>query len=216
MKIGIGLTFRNRIATTIKSLSSVCKFAPSGSKIVTIDDASETNAMDATFRFEQNVGVATVKNKCIELLDDCDFLFLLDNDIIVKSELAFLNYINSGLEHACYTFNRGGFISMGTNYVEYGSPNGCMLFFTRKCIDTVGGFDNDFKGYGYDHSNMSDRIFNNGLTPARYIDIRNSQGLFEMIDVPSTFSQEERIKTIPINQKLYKERYLSKEFKPYK
>lgn len=217
-KIGIGITTKGRVDMALKNINALKENIPfMDCKVVVVDDGTEgIMKVESDFRFHYSQGVAIAKNKCLSMLDGCDYLFLLDDDVIIKSHKWYLPYIESGLEHACYTFNRGGFISMGTNYVEYGSPNGCMLFFTRKCIDTVGGFDTDFKGFGFEHVNLSDRIFNAGLTPARYIDVHNSSMYFKLADVPSTFTVEERIKTIPINEKLYKERYYSKEFKPYK
>lgn len=216
MKIGIGLTFRNRIETTAFTVGKICEFLPFYNKIAIVDDASIGDVrLCSAFRFDENVGVSVAKNKCLSILDDCDYLFLFDNDTYPTQKGWHLPYIESGLNHACFTFDRK-IIDVKPNYIEFEKPNGCMLFFTRKAIQTVGGWDTDFKGFGYEHVNLSDRIFNAGLTPARYIDVHNSSMYFKLADVPSTFSQEERIRTIPINQKLYKERYLSKEFKPYK
>lgn len=177
----------------------------------------------------QYQGVSYSKNKCLAALYEmgADYFFLLDDDCFITKPNWQEEYINSGLEHACWNYNRQEIkytvflekigtadISMHS-YSEYDKPNGCMLYATRKCIDTIGGFDTDFKGYGYDHVNFSDRIFNAGLTPARYIDIPNSKGLFEMANCESSFTMADRAQ-IPANYKLYQEKYLSKEFKPFK
>lgn len=191
----------------------------------------------------QYQGVAYSKNKCLNALQEmnCDYYFLFDDDCFITQHNWHELYINSGLEHACWNYNRT-FLRVGLTiptfytcvveqrlgekptvnlgydtvyYSEYDKPNGCMLYATQKVIDTVGGFDTDFKGYGYDHVNWSDRIFNNGLTPARYIDIHNSKGLFEMANCESSFTSADRAQ-IPANFKLYQEKYLSKEFKPFK
>lgn len=167
-------------------------------------------------------GVCYSKNKCLNALyeEGCDYLFIFDDDCFIRSHEFISSYIDSGLNHACWDYNR---TLIGSTYNCKGipdhrlfdKPNGCMLYATRKVIEIVGGWDADFKGYGYDHVNWSDRIFNNDLTPARYIDIPNSKGLFEMANCESSFSSADRAQ-IPANYKLYQEKFYSKEFKPFK
>lgn len=159
-------------------------------------------------------GVGYSKNKCLERLSECDYIFLFDDDCFIMQTKFYQKYINSGLEHACYTFDRA-ILSQHKSYTEFEKPNGCMLFLTRNVLYTVGGWDREFKGYGYEHCNFSDRVFNNGLTPARYIDIPNSEGLFKMADCESSFTYEDRI-SIPTNYKLYMDKFYSKEFIPFK
>lgn len=233
MKIGVGYTVHNRneiaYESIIKMLDSIVTVDNISVRVV--DDASRDKFEIADYRFNTNAGIAVVKNKCIELLYDagCTHFFLFDDDLYPTVSNWWVNYINSGLEHACWNYNRKevrfnvlvsaktpDYEPTITGYAEYEKPNGCMLYATRKVIDTVGGWDTDFKGYGYDHVNWSDRIFNNGLTPARYIDIPNSSHLFKMADCETSVSSDIRATTIPINQQLYIEKFYSKEFKPFK
>lgn len=90
-----------------------------------------------------------------------------------------------------------------------------MIYLTRLAVDTAGGWDLDFKGYGYDHVNLSDRIFNNELTPKRYVDVWHDEHPFELADCESSFSQHDRAQ-IPNNLSLYQKKFYSKEFKPFK
>lgn len=170
-------------------------------------------------------GIVYSKNKCIETLygAGCTDFFIVDDDVIAAEHDWWLPYVNSDLNHACWNYNRtlikyGCVADYGKcdYYAEYDKPNGCMLYVKREVIDVVGGFDTDFKGYGYEHCNFSDRIFNNGLTPARYIDIPNSKHLFAMADCDTSVSYSIRASTIPINERLYKEKFYSKEFKPFR
>jgi GT2 family glycosyltransferase len=179
----------------------------------------------------QYKGIVYSKNKCIEMLYEagCDHMFLFDDDTFIQSSDFITMYVKSGLNHACWNYNRT-VLQFGIQatafppnhepilkeYVELDKPNGCMLYVRREVIETVGGWDEDFKGYGYDHVNWSDRIFNNGLTPARYIDIPNSSHLFGMADCETSVSYDIRVNTIPINEKLYQQKFYSKEFKPFK
>lgn len=179
----------------------------------------------------QYKGIAHSKNKCIEMLyqSGCDHLFLFDDDTFIQTPDFINAYCKSGLNHACWNHNRK-VISFGVQatafppkyepvlkeYVELDKPNGCMLYVRRGVIEKVGGWDVDFKGYGYDHVNWSDRIFNNELTPARYIDVPNSTHLFKMADCETSVSYDIRASTIPINEKLYQQKFYSKDFKPFK
>lgn len=213
--IGIAMTTRNRNETARHTLNQILKYSPTVCKVVVVDDASDVPFEGATHRFDERVGVATAKNKCLELLDTCEHIFLFDDDCAPVVDNWWLGYTTSHLNHANYTFNATCIGQYGT-YWEFEKPNGCMIYIKRVVLSQVGGWDDSFKGYGFDHPSWSDRIFNSGLTPARYIDIPNSQCLFEMAQVPSSFDLAERYETIPINEKLYHEKFNSKEFKPYK
>lgn len=220
-KIGIAITSHNRPEITNQTIDSLYKFHPEKSEFVVVDDNSMYRPRQVSFRFEQSVGVGVAKNRCLELLHDagCTHFFLFDDDCRPLVDNWWLSYVESGLNHACWNYNRvkigEGLFMLKHPYWEYEKPNGCMLYFTRPCLDNAGGWDLEFTGYGYEHCNLSDRIFNNGLTPARYIDIPNSKDLFEIIDCPSSFTTEDRYQ-IPNNLKLYQQKFYSKEFKPFK
>lgn len=213
MKIGIGITSTPQRSIVAHScLKDWQKFLP--------DNATIFMHVDTGYK-----GVSKAKNEVLKLCYEwgADFIFIVDDDISPLVDKWWEPYINSGLNHACWNYDRK-LLNYGCEadygkcnyYAEYEKPNGCMLCFTRHCIETAGGWDLDFQGFGYEHVNLSDRIFNNGLTPARYIDIPNSKHLFELADCESTFSNEVRMATIPRNLKLYQQKYYSKEFKPFR
>lgn len=168
---------------------------------------------------EKKEGIAKAKNKCLVMCDNYDFVFLLDDDIYSIDKNWVDRYINSGLEHAMFIFDRP-IIEANEKYIAYDLPRGCMLFLTRKTIDIAGGMDEDFKVWGYDHAEYSRRIYNMGLTPHPFIDIPNSNGLFYSHDefgtCESSVSMNDRGRSIPINKKLYQQKFYSKEFKAFK
>lgn len=215
--IGIGVTTHNRGDIARITINKILEFAPMICKVVVIDDASDIPFEGATYRFETTVGISRAKNKCLELLDKCSHIFIFDDDFYPIVNNWWLPYTTSPLQHACFTFDRLMIGQYGT-YNEFEKPNGCMMYFTMDCINTIGGWDTDFEGYGYEHVNLSDRIYNVGLTPARYIDVPNSGGLFYSFDrdgnIESSIPYFER--NITRNTILYNERFFSKEFKPYK
>jgi glycosyltransferase involved in cell wall biosynthesis len=215
MNIAIGITTKNRRECAQFVISQWQKHLPDNAQLFIVDDGSDTPYPDANFRFENSVGICIAKNKALELCEGADYIFIADDDIYPTFPLWHEPYIKSGLNHACWNYDRK-FLTLTPNYVEYETPNGCLLFFKKICLETVGGWDTDFKGYGFDHVNLSDRIYNNSLTPARYIDARDTRGLFTMMVCRSYIPHSVRVASIPVNHKLYQKKFLSKEFKPFK
>lgn len=203
MSIAIGITTTPHRAATLQiCLNEWCKYLPSHAKIFIYCD-------------EQLTGISRAKNAVLSMCNYADHIFIVDDDIFPSCEDWWQPYTTSPLNHACWNYDRK-VIENGLIYDELETPNGCMLYFRREMTWVVGGWDTDFKGYGYEHVNLSDRIFNNGLTPARYIDVPNSKGLFGMVYSSSAIDCQTRSDTIPVNKALWKEKFYSKEFKEYK
>lgn len=61
---------------------------------------------EATYRFEENVGIARHKNKCLELLADagCEHLFLFDDDAYPLVEDWWRPYVDSPEPHLMRIF----------------------------------------------------------------------------------------------------------------
>lgn len=165
-------------------------------------------------------GIVYSKNKCLAALynSGCEHLFLFDDDMLINTPDFIMAYCESGLNHACWNYNRkftGYYVRKDKTYRMFDTPNGCMLYITRTALEIVGGWDPAFKGYGYEHPNWSDRIFNSGLTPARYVDISGSEHMFSMQKIRSSVSSKIRSQSIPRNAALYKEKFYSTEFIPF-
>lgn len=200
MKIGIGLTtYGNR---NTPALGMIRKYSP-GAKIVTVNQK----------------GIAKAKNMCLALLDDCTDIFLFDDDCYPKAKSWFTPYVFSGINHLSYTFNRK-ILNQANGLTEYELPCGCMLYINRACLDIIGGFDEDFEGYSYEHVNYSQRVYNVGLTPARYMDVTLSKDYIHSMDehkqITSSVSQLDRGLGIQANRHLFMKNTDSIEWKPYK
>lgn len=216
--IGVAISTRNRREMTEHSIAEWKKYLPEDSKLVIVDDASDVPYPYSSFRFDERAGIAVVKNKCLELLDDCEHIFLADDDIYPQHMSWWIDYVRGPLSHACYVFNRKKLWSE-PDYTAYELPRGCLLYFTKRCIQIAGGFDTQFTSM-YEHAELSRRIFNMKLTPARYVDIPNSQNTFyshdEQFTAKSSISQRQRNNYINANKKRFEETALSNSFKPYK
>lgn len=225
--IGIGITTFNRKEVLSKALENHKKYLPEGARLVVVDDAS-TYPVASDYRFNQNVGIATAKNKCLELLEGCEHIFLFDDDTwpIVKDW--HLPYIDSGIKHLSFTFpslasgrkNGRKFLNSVNGLSEYGSPCGCMLYIHRDVVNKIGGFDMDYPKWGMEHVDYSNRTYNARLTPSKYLDISNSLELFYSLDhqqeTTGTVHGSIKRQTIPNNRLRFKNNRGSKEYIPYK
>lgn len=218
MNIGIAISTHNRREIADHSIKQWKKFLPVGAKLIIVDDASAIPYPGADYVFSKRAGISTVKNKCIQLLNDCDHIFLVDDDIYPLDANWAAWYTHSTLQHACYIFERK-LLWTEPDYKAYELPRGCLLYFTKHCIEIAGGFDTNFTSM-YEHAELSRRIFNMKLTPSAYIDILYSKGLFyshdEQNTAQSSFDPYERTKAIRENKKYWEETKLSNQFIPYK
>lgn len=217
--IGIAISTKNRRETAEYTISQWEKLLPEGTKLVIADDASDTPYPASTYRFEHPAGIAKVKNKCLELLEGCDHIFCSDDDIYPLQTDWWKPYVHGSPQHACYIFGREK-LWQEPDYVAYDLPRGCFLYFTKHCLQTAGGYDERFATYSYEHAELSRRIFNMGLTPAPYIDVPNSKGLFyshdEELTTRSSLPANERYKHIKQNKKYFELTKNSNKFIPYK
>lgn len=228
MNIAIAISTHNRYEVFKETFKNVKKYAPKGAKIIVVDDGSTKRVKEATFRFEIAKGIAITKNKCLELCGDADYVFLFDDDVYPKTPDWHLPYINSGMQHLCFTFGRfsngvpNGRIKLTDNgrISSWKEPCGLMLFFTKRCLQEVGGFDPAYGVWGYEHVGLSRRIFNAGLIPKPFMDVSNSLDLFYSYDWDQTTGRSVaphiRNQHIRPNQKKYAAEIDSKRFIPYK
>jgi hypothetical protein len=196
--VGIGITTHNRGAYFRTALESLRKYAPSDAVIVVVDDASAQPVEEATYRFERNAGIARAKNKCLELLleQGCTQLFLFDDDCWPVAEGWEKPYLDSAEPHLMYIFTAAAHGPVGDcwelyrdeHIVAYSHPRGCMLYFDSSVLDRVGGYDVRYGRWGYEHGDLSNRIYNAGLTSFRYADVPGSDQLF--------FSCDERLPAV--------------------
>ena len=191
-RIGVGVTTRNRPDVLARALEAWEKYLPDGAEFVLVDDASDEPAKGATYRFEQNVGVARAKNKCMELLTDrgVEHLFLFDDDAWPTAANWWEPYVASPEPHLMWVYDmpKGAakrqveVLYECPEFVAYHATRGCMLYVERRVLDVVGGMDPAFGTWGWEHQSWSDRIHAAGLTTARYMDVPDSGDLIYSMD----------------------------------
>lgn len=191
VRIGVGITTHNRSEVVKETHRRWLSVLPKGAKLVVVDDASVDPYPSADYRFDQNVGIARSKNKCLELLDDCTDVFLADDDVFPVSSNWWRPYVDSPEPHLSYQFvdligpvklHDMAEVYRDAKHVAYTSQRGCLLYFNRICMERVGGFDPVFGRALYEHSDLANRIHDAGLTTWRYADIVGSEKLWHSMD----------------------------------
>lgn len=185
-------------------------------QLVIVDDDSEVTYCDADYRFEERAGIPAAKNKCLELAK-YDHIFLFDDDTYPICDEWYLPYINSGKRHLCFTFLNSFKRKAGFKYHTLG--NGCMLYVTRKCIDTIGGFDWNYGLGKYEHVDFSRRIYNAGLTESVFMDVDGSDKLLYCMDqkreIGRSFNKVEMRTLLQSGGVIFRKNRNSKELIPY-
>lgn len=206
MKIGAAIIACNRTEYTNKCIDSLLLNKEDLNEFIVINDGtpwvSDKNIeiINNTPPY-QTVGVA--KNNAIkELLKrDCDHIFLIENDMVIKSPYIFKKYIEArqvtGITHLNFGYH--GPANRTPNYkdpkaryiVEY--PNnikialnmhsvGAFSYFDKVYIEKVGQHDLYFKN-AWEHVELCQRGIKKGLLPAFwwFPDIEGSDKLIEEI-----------------------------------
>jgi hypothetical protein len=182
-RIGIAVTTRNRNTMLAEALHHHTNHQPSGAVTVVVDDASDKPVDGADYRFDRRVGVATAKNKCLDLLmaAGVDHLFLFDDDVWPVADEWWRPYVESPEPHLAHTWGLTP-IWQDQHHTAWHASGGTMLYYTRAVINDVGGMRTDFGMWGCEHVNLSDRIHNRGHTTWRYADVTGSERLFHALD----------------------------------
>lgn len=202
MNLGIGITTRNRPDVLAMALRHHAKYSPQDAMIVIVDDSSSDPGLNLAawdefrpyhpltqYRYsEKRLGIAGAKNYCLHLLQDCEQVFLLDDDAWPSQadwpSLWLLPVLAHGVGHSLWNMQFSHMIRtecIGSGLTQLDVWNHCCglaLHFTRACLNALGGFDPRAGLYGYEHAQMSVRAALAGfcrghsyVSPARCADL---------------------------------------------
>lgn len=178
---------------------------------------------------EQKRGIAYGKNMCLSNLRNCDHIFLFDDDVFPIAEGWIDYFINSGYNHACYMNSKYQIVYSGEKHTSYNMSSGVLMYLTKHCFETVGYFNPKYGRYGYEHAGYSHRIFEAGLTPSRFLCLKDTHkyfhaldldgiGGYEYLDHKRMITEEERTESVRANNSVYHEETtnhkIKYEFKP--
>jgi len=208
-KIGIGIITCDRPKYLTELLNTLNTQASNINEVIIVDDG-ETSSVENINKTNWNVykttgkiGVGKSKNIAFDYLlkKDCEYLFLLEDDIIIKDTNIFQKYIEasnlSGIQHFNFAFHgNDNYLPNGAPAirlkVEYSKdiavcfyPNvyGAFSFYTKKCLETVGLMDPIYYN-AMEHVDHTFFIAQAGMTsPFRWFaDIADSNKYIEELD----------------------------------
>lgn len=212
-RIGVGIVTCNRLDFLRKLIDTI---EPCGNIIdyfVVINDGVDKPDWKIPFGTwidnDENVNVGETKNRVMKHLIEkgCDYIFTLEDDILIKDPKIFENYINAHLTTNLHHFNFG--FSQRENLdanlqpiyrktIDYGDDVkivltknilGAFTFYTREALQTIGMHHKDFnKGHG-DHLELTYRAYKHGLgTPFWWF--ADVYGSWNMIENQSNFTTD--------------------------
>lgn len=229
MKYGIGITTRNRPFVLKTSLAHFAAFPTENVRYVVIDDASENGSENETIvldfsssigeevvykRSHTRMGIANAKNACLAELQDCDFVFLFDDDSWPIAEnwadqWVQINEANN-VGHSMYNVVDPNLLKLNKGYanlicvtsklgrykntmVELTNSFGVVLYFTRECLNVLGGFQPDAPHpYGFEHVQISMRAAQAGFTAGkRYLVPQIASSLIYSVDISYVMLKQE-------------------------
>lgn len=227
--IGIGITTHNRNPMVRDTLAKIRQHTPANAKIVVVDDASQMPVKikdTVVYRFNDNVGIARAKNKCLELLSDCDHIFLFDDDTYPIADDWYKPYVESPEHHLMYLFENwangkpvgdDAIVYKDSEHQAHSHARGCMMYIDGVALATVGGMDVRYGMAMNEHLDWSMRIHNAGLTTFRYMDVADSEQLIYSMDQHQEVqtSIQNRQQNNEGNKHLLKDSETSSTYMPY-
>lgn len=209
MKIGLGIVTYNRPGFFAQCADSVIKNGRDIDYLVVYDDDSddkhELEYIDALDELkscfkekihiilsDKNRGVGKAKNIVLKNMFNhgCDYMFTLEDDILLKSPEVFNKYIEAGkktgFHHLNFALhgpaNKGGYKYTDNTVDYYPHCVGAFSMYTKEVIEKVGYIDENFNN-AWEHCEFTQRIGDAGLTSPfwAFADVHGSQNLLEEI-----------------------------------
>jgi GT2 family glycosyltransferase len=202
----VGIVTKDRVDFFKKCYDSVKK-SENVNYIMVVNDGNEDVLVDKSnfyVKNAKNLGVGKSKNilfkKALSL--NCDHIFIVEDDIVIKDPNTFNEYINArnltGIQHFCFGYhgpaNKNG-ISGGKPcpryIVDYGKVKiainmhsvGAFCYYSKDVLKKVGLIDEDFIN-AFEHVEHSYRISKKGYTTPywNWADLANSCDLIDEIE----------------------------------
>jgi hypothetical protein len=195
-KIGIGYTTYKRDALLQECLDNLRLYTTSNYKLHIARDSDEDRR-----------GIALRKNECLHHLQDCDYIFLFDDDCYPKKkgweQFLIKAHQTSGEQHFAYLKNS---IHTAKNYYFSGdittksfvTCGGVFLSITKECLKKVGGFWDKYEIYGFEHYGYSFRAFQAKLNSDLFMSIEGLEDYLFAYD----YEDKEFKSTIPLDERI--------------
>jgi GT2 family glycosyltransferase len=222
MNIGIGVCSYRRpeLATNLcKSiLDTIDKSEYNITTVCSLDDTNtagyEWISKNFNLIYGDNKGISKNKNRIIKHLYNNDFIFIAEDDIVFFKKGWLDLYLRAievtGFQHfnfilPIYRDNIKRTIKYDDITIGDSGPyvNGVLMVMSKKCLDLVGGFDDRYDRYGYEHVNYTNRCTKAGLYPDFNMHVMQTSKYLDWVASTSCLSEEDKQASLRVNSKLY-------------
>ncbi len=187
-KAGLAVSTYNRLVYLKRCIASLEVVGWGGARCkVIVDDGSTAEGYEAfllecerrgifVLRNEQNRGVAATKNRALRFMleQGCEELFLMEDDIVMKSPATLAQYLGlareSGLEHLNFALHgdknwrRERLYRKGAKRIlYYPEVTGAFSYYSRRLIEKIGYMDEEYPN-ALEHVDFTYRAAAAGLT----------------------------------------------------
>ena len=232
IKRGISIVTWNRAERLGQVIQSVLDTAPEDCNVFVCDDASDDDTIGVASGFpvtiiggKDNLGVAANKNRALFAMQNCDYMAILEDDLVAEQGGWFEHYEQvarvTANHHFCRvqdkevaetipSFSTHLQQTCGATPIYASSPRGDLTFITQKVTNVVGGFNSKFVGVGYGHGEWSARVAKASLIahPLKWWDIKEARDCF--IQVGDTEGGRWEVAPEEIKKQIKTNRNLSK------
>jgi len=195
-KVGLGVITCNREEFYKQCCESIPLY--SVDHIVTVNDGDPYKYQHSgihVYQNDTNLGVGKSKNKAMQhLLNcDCEHIFLIEDDIIIKNSLVFEKYIDTACQTGLWHLMFGYHGPANKNEHKFPNPRlvveysdeckvafnlhcvGAFCYYHRGVLTNIGRMDEQYKN-AWEHVDHSFQIAKKGLLPAYWWwpDVANS------------------------------------------
>jgi GT2 family glycosyltransferase len=236
-KIGIGIVTCNRPSFFLKCFRSI----PKDLLLAVVNDGTDFADIKRLqqehyftyFHNKENIGVGKSKNKLFRYLigSDCNHIFIIEDDIVIKNSDVFNQYIRlrniTGIQH----FNFGYHGPANKNNISGGPPVpkyiidykdiklainahsvGAFCYYTKEALEKGGLIDEEFTN-AFEHVEHDYRLYKAGFTTPywNFPDLANSTDYLQEIECSEKSSsirpRKDWMENIKLGAKLFEKKH---------
>lgn len=222
MKIGIGVCSYKRPDLATKVCNDILKTVDQSKyeiqTVCSVDDTDITGYEEVAEKFgliyAPNGGIPVNKNRLLHYLQDNDVVFISEDDICFKKPGWIDVYLKAieetGFQHFNYIVSDyRKYITKALKYENVhlglcgGYVNGVLMVMTKKCIESVGGFDERYKMYGYEHADYTRRCQLAGMYHTEHVHVMEATPFIDWVHCPSVINESDKQQYINYNAKIF-------------
>jgi hypothetical protein len=199
-KIGIGILTYQRENYYNLVIEAINGNKPNNCFTCVVNDGlipyAANNDADVVISNNAKLGVAKSKNKIIDILleNNCEHIFIVEDDILIKEKEVYDKYINAadetGIHHMCYekVDNNGANLTYRKKYENcelgfYKNPQGAFMYTNGQIYKKICKFDENYLN-AFEHIDFEYTLVNYNLAPPFWYfpDLIDSESYITTID----------------------------------